>query len=105
MSDNQNLNDIVENVNNNLEHEMQMQKIREKVLQKFQEYKKTIDYMAADAPIEILCLPLKIEKILIKNGLFRIYNLFDVDFTKIKGLGKTRIGQLTSRLDQFFLML
>ncbi len=105
MSDNQNLKEIVENVNNNLENEMQMQKIRNEVLEKFRDYKKTIHYLAADAPIEILCLPLKIEKLLLRNGYERIYDLFDVDFTKIKGFGKSRIGHLTSCLDQFFSML
>ena len=82
-----------------------LKKIRDEVLQRFKEYKTTLNYMAADAPIEILCLPKSIEKCLIDGGHLRIYDLFDVDFTKIKGLGVARIRHLTSCLDKFFSML
>ena len=36
------------------EHDMKMAKIKEEVLKKFAEYRNTISFMAADAPIEIL---------------------------------------------------
>ncbi len=94
-----------ENVNIKIEHELQIKKIREELLQKFNDYRVTINYMAADAPIAILCLPLATEKILIDNGFLRVYDIFNVDFTKIKGLGIVRIRDLTSRIDQFLSML
>lgn len=102
---NQNLNENIENVNNNFEKEIQLKKIRDEVLKKFNDYRKTIAYMSADAPLEILCLPSVIQNALLSHGCLRIYDLFDVDFTKVKGLGVIRIRDLTSRLDQFFSML
>jgi len=87
------------------EYELALSKIRIEVLKKYEEYNKTMKYMAADAPIEILCLPKAIETILITNGYLRIYDLFDADFTKIKGLGVVRCRDLTACLDQFFSML
>lgn len=96
---------IPERINTQEEQEIILQKIREEILQKFKEYKTTLNYMATDAPIEILCLPKSIENSLIDHGLIRIYDLFDVDFTKVKGLGIVRIRHLTSCLDKFFSML
>jgi len=100
--------EIIENpdsVKTNFEYEEKMRKIREEVASKLCDYRKTLDYMGADGPIEILCLPKVIENALIAHGLLRIYDLFDVDFTKIKGLGIRRIGELTSCLDKFFPVL
>lgn len=105
MSDDNNLIDNIENVNNNFEYENKIKKIREEVLKKFEDYRKTLNYMAADAPIGVLCLPSVIEKSLVAHGCLRIYDLFDCDFVKVKGLSVGRIGDLTSRLDQFFSML
>lgn len=102
---NVNLNEILENVNKNLETEMELKKIKEEVLKRFDEYRKTIAYMAGDAPIAILALPSEIEKALLAHGCLRIYDLFDMDFTEVKGLGKVRIERLTSCLNQFLSML
>ncbi len=96
---------ILENHAKQEEQEKMFEKLREEILIKFKEYKTTLNYMATDAPIEILCLPKSIETVLISNDLLRIYDLFDVDFTKIKGLGVTRIRHLTACLDKFFSML
>jgi hypothetical protein len=95
---------ILENKPPQEEQEILFQKIREEVLQKFKEYKTTLNYMAADAPIEILCLPKVIETCLLDHGYLRIYDLFDVDLTKVKGLGVSRIRHLTACLDKFFSM-
>jgi len=97
--------DKLDNVNNNLEHELKIKEFREQVLKRFDEYRVTLNYMAADAPIAILCLPSATEKILIDNGFLRVYDIFNVDLTKIKGLGIVRIRDLTSRIDQFLSML
>ena len=107
MSIDGNVKEILDNVNNNFEKEMQIQKIRVEVLKKFDDYRKTINYMAADAPLQILCLPNGIEKILLREGFLRVYDLFNinVDLVKIKGLGIVRTRELTTCLDKFFSML
>jgi hypothetical protein len=105
MSNSNKLIESEESVKNNLEYDQQMRKIKEEVLKKFEDYRKTLNYMAADAPIGILCLKPEVEKILLAHGLLRIYDLFDCDFTKIKGFGVVRIRYLTSCLDQLFSMM
>lgn len=105
MSLDNNLLENIENVNNKLEYEQKLKKIREEVLKKFQDYRNTLNYMACDAPIEILCLPIQIQNVLLAHGCLRIYDLFNMDFTKVKGLGISRIRDLTTCLDQFFSML
>ena len=95
----------LENGKKDIEYEINLEKIRKEVLKKFDEYKLTMKFLAADAPISILCLPKATENILTSQGLLRIYDLFDIDFVKIKGLGEARIRHLTSCLDQFFSML
>ena len=105
MDDNINLKESINNVNNNFEKDLEMAKLKEELRKKFDDYQTTMKFMLADAPIEILCLEHKLEKILLDNGFLRIYDIFDVDFTKIKGLGAIRIRNLTSSLDKFFSML
>lgn len=82
-----------------------LKKISDEINKRHLAYLKTLKYMAADAPIEILCLSKPIENTLISNGYLRIYDLFDKDFTEIKGFGTVRINELTSRLDQFLSMM
>ena len=64
-------------------------------------YRKTLYYMGANVPLQVLCLPKAIEKLLLKDGCLRVYDLIDRDLTKIKGLGDRRLDLLTSRLDEF----
>ena len=92
-------------LNKNIEDQNQLKKIREEVLKKYQDYRKTISFLATDAPIEVLCLPDEIQSILLNNGILRVYELFDCDFVKIKGLGKIRIARITSSLNQFLSVL
>ena len=79
-------------------------KINAMLVESLEAYRSTISYMACDAPISVLCLPKVIENALLNHGCLRIYDLFNRDFTEVKGIGKTRIRELTSRLDQFLLM-
>ena len=88
-----------------VERDKQLQKIRVEVFEKFKDYRKTLNFMVEDAPIEILCLPKTIETLLINEGCIRVYDLIDRDFTKIKGFGVARVRDLTARLDEFFTML
>jgi len=105
MSDVDNVKESFEDVNIKFDNDMKMQKIREEVLKKFNDYRQTINYMAADAPIGVLCLSPAIQSALVAHGCLRIYDLFDLDFVKVKGLGVRRIGELTASLDKFFSML
>lgn len=105
MSDDNKLIETIDSVKNNLEYEEKMRILREQVSKKFNEYRTTLNYMAADAPIGTLCLPPVIENALLAHGCLRIYDLFDLDFTEVKGLGVRRVGELTSSLDKFFSML
>ena len=65
-------------------------------------YRQTLQYLEANVPIECLCLPSEIETLLIADGIVRIYDVFNRNLREIKGLGRKRIGILTSRLDEFF---
>lgn len=87
-----------------IEQDIKMQKLREELSKSFDAYRTTMRFLSADAPIEVLCLPKTIEKILLDAGCFRIYDLFDMDFTKVKGLGPVRVRDLTSRFQQFISM-
>lgn len=101
----ENLKENIEYVKENIEKDLHMQKVREEVIKKLSQYRTKMEYLAADAPISILCLPPVIEGILLSNGMLRVYDVFNVDFTEIKGLGEARIRNLTTRLDEFFSML
>ena len=105
MSDENKLIEDPELVKNKIEYENQMKQIREQVVKRFAEYRVTLDHLAADAPISVLCLPPVIENALRAHGCLRVYHLLDCDFTKIKGLGVRRIGDLTTCLDKFLSML
>lgn len=105
MSIDRNVKENIENVNNNFENDMKMEELKKILAKKFEEYEKTMKYLLADAPIQILNLDKLVEKILLDNGLLRVYDLFDVDFIKIKGFGAARLGHLTTRLNEFFSML
>lgn len=105
MDDIKKVKENIDNVNNNLEKDLDMAKLKEELRKKFADYQITMKYMLADAPIEVLCLPSVIEQILLSQGFLRIYDLFDVDLTEIKGLGVVRVKFLTASLDKFFSML
>ena len=100
-----NLKEKLENINNNFEADVDMARLKQELRKKFEDYQTTMKFMLADAPIEVLCLNSKLECILLNEGFLRIYDLFDVDLIKVKGLGVVRVKELTSRLDQFFSML
>lgn len=105
MDDTNNLKEKFENINTNFEKDIDIAKLKEELKNKFEDYQKTMKFMLGDAPIEILCLHPTIETILLNEGFLRVYDLFNVDLFKVKGLGVVRVKQLTTRLDQFFSML
>ncbi len=105
MSNENNISTFTDMPNPNFEQDMKMQKLREELAKSFANYQKTMMFLLADAPLGVLCLPTVIENILLAHGCLRVYDLFNVDFVDVKGLGEARIRELTTRLDQFFSML
>ncbi len=93
--------DIVENEKIK---DTELKKIKEELLKKLEEYRKVMKFMSADAPIGILCLPKGVEKSLLNHGCLRVYDLFDCDFTEVKGISERAIRDLTASLDQFISM-
>lgn len=99
-----NVKEKIENVNTNFDEDLKNEKLRKELLERFQNYNKTLTYLAGDAPISTLALPKATETLLLNSGCVRIYDLFNLDLTKIKGIGSVRLRHLTARLDQFVSM-
>lgn len=94
--------DEVNDLNNEkIKKEQERQKeLRENI----SHYRNILNYLGANLPIQVMCLPKEIETILIREGFLRVYDLIGHDLTKIKGLGIARRGLLESRLSEFFAM-
>jgi hypothetical protein len=100
-----NLTDDSASLNNKFEYDMKMQKLREEVFKKFNEYQNIIYYLTGDVPIAVLGLSSTIENSLLNHGCLRVYDLFNCDFTKIEGLNEVKIRNLTTSLNKFLSML
>lgn len=79
--------------------------IKEEIFKKFLEYRKTLKFMMGDAPISIFCFSKPVEKALIESGCVRVYDLFDLDLVKVKGLSNDSLRNLAARIDEFLSML
>ena len=77
---------------------------QDKLNKEFARYRKTMTYLGCDMPIEALCLSPGLEKALLAAGIERLYDAFEFDLSKIKGVGNTRLRELTARLDEFMTM-
>ena len=95
------ISDDTEGVNENIEKEQALKKVREEVSRMMKDYRVTMTFMASDAPISILCFPIVVETALNRHGCLRVYDLFNCDFAKVKGLSVKHIRDLTSRLQEF----
>lgn len=89
---------------NQLMYEKEMQRIKKDFVKSIIDYKQNIDQMLFDVPIQVLCLPENINKILARNKILRVSELRCADLSKIKGLGIKKIGIIQFRLGQFVLM-
>lgn len=74
----------------------------EKYKEDLAHYRTVLHYMGSNVPIGVLCLPKSLEKILLRDGCVRVYDLINRDLTKIEGMGDRRRDLLASRLDEFF---
>lgn len=104
MSVNDNLAKNLDEVNKNLDGELKIQQLKEELQKAMGNYQKVLKYLSSDAPLEVLCLPKKIETSLLSSGCLRVYDLLDLDFTKIEGLNASQIRILTAGLHQFLSM-
>lgn len=93
-----------ENVNNYFEKDIFTEKARKLLFESLQNYKETIRKLTLDIPIQSLCLKKKTEKLLINNGIFRVYDISDINLAKVEGLDDSTIANLTSIVDQLLLM-
>ena len=80
---------------------METQRIKHDFLKNLENYKKYIHEASLDIPVETLCLPKSINKILIRNGLNRVKEIAAADLTKVKGLGEKSIEIIRFRIDEF----
>jgi len=76
--------------------------LKDELRQNLAHYRQVVEYMGGNVPIQVLCLPHRIENALVKAGIDRVYDLIGKDLRKIKGVGKESIDILASRLDDFF---
>ncbi len=76
--------------------------IEDKAKKDLAHYRTVLQFMGANVPIQVLCLPPEIENILLNDGNVRCYDLISRDLSKIKGLGTVRLNLLRARLDEFF---
>jgi len=96
---------MLENNNNDLSKDIDMENLKKQLRESYARYNNTIKYMVGDAPIASLCLSKNVEKVLRDNGFLRIYDIFDVDLTKIEGLHAAGARDLTASLNKFLAML
>lgn len=89
---------MTDEINNNIVVKDSLEQFKKDVAH----YRRTIAALEGDAPIAVLCLPSSLEKILLKNGIVRVFDLIGTDLCEIKGIGRVRRELLTSRLDEFF---
>lgn len=80
----------------------EIKKEQERLKEDIAHYRRVMQVLGSNVPIQTMCLPKEIEVILIKSGYERVCDLFGCDLTKIKGLGEKRVALLASRLDEFF---
>ena len=64
-------------------------------------YRKTLTYLGANVPIGVLCLPKKIERALVREGLVRVYDLIGLNLREIKGIGDRNAEIISFRVDEF----
>ena len=90
----------------NNEKILKQQAIENELRRNVVRYRTAMNILGTNIPIECMCLPNDIEKILIREGYSRIFDLIEFlqgnrDLSEIKGIGKARAPIIASRLDEF----
>lgn len=76
--------------------------VEDKAKKDLAHYRTVLQFMGANVPIQVLCLPPEIENVLLRDECVRVYDLLGRDLSMIKGIGNRRLNLLRSRLDEFF---
>ena len=82
----------------------QKQKVNEELKKALGVYRSNIMMMSLDVPISALCLSKKVEQILARHNVHRLYDLINRDLTEIEGISSDTARNLTTSLDQFLSM-
>jgi len=64
-------------------------------------YKEMMQMLSANVPIQVLCLPKKIEQTLINNKFTLVSDLIYSDFRKVKGIGPKASDIIFARVEEF----
>lgn len=76
-------------------------KIKQDFIKCIVNYRKCLEDMSYDVPIEVLCLPKDILGPLKRAGIFRVSDIIKTDLTKVKRLGRVRIAYINTKLREF----
>lgn len=79
------------------EQELEAERVKQVV-----HYRNVMNYLGANVPIQVMCLPKDLENVLLGQGFLRVYDLIGHDLAEIKGVGPARRDILESRLSEFF---
>lgn len=77
-------------------------KINQQILEDIELYQKTLQNLSFDIPIEALCLPKSLVKLLYKNHIFRVKDLFLIEHKMLKGIGKQKMEIITKSVNRVF---
>ena len=64
-------------------------------------FRRGMEILQKDMPISVLCLPKKVERLLEKHGLNRVYDITLERLEEIKGLGGKSIDLILQQMDLF----
>ena len=78
--------------------------LKKTVLDSLKSYENVMKCLYTDVPISSLNLDKKTKAVLKKEGLNRLYEVINLDLSKIEGLCDRRRADLTACLDQFLSM-
>ena len=94
------------NIENVVDPEIERKEnVKRELIKSFDRYQKVMSLMAVDGPISVLGLPKNIQKILEDNGILRLYEVLNMNLTKIEGLTDMDRTRLASSLNKFSSML
>lgn len=96
--------DIVD-LNKNTQNDLNIERFHREFSENISYYKKSLKFLHCDAPISVLCCSQKLESLLKKNNILRVYDLLDKNFTEIEWLDEFSRRNLTAAFDEFISVL
>lgn len=74
--------------------------LKDELVKNVAHYRNVMHYMGLDVPIQVLCLPKRVENILLRGGYLRLYDI--IEAPRIKGIGKDTLAEVRSRIHELF---